>query len=321
MRSAAALRRVCFGVHYAASCFGVGRKPEQMADRVDEIRAVHGVEVEIAHPAIDQVEHLLGGDGGGDQLARRRIVVEPVEARGEPVRHRGAGTLRKALRLLEVLHRQDARGDGNRDAARAHAVEIAEVEIVLEEELRDRAARAGIDLGGQHVDVGIHRSRVRMLLRVGRDRHFDVGDALDAGNQIGAVGIAAGVRRVFLADAADRIAAQRHDVAHAGLVISADDVIDLATRRAHAGQMRGRRQRGLGEDTLHRRVGALARRAAGAVGDRHEVRPQRREPLDRLPQRALHLFGLRREELERHADAGRADMAAGTFDVTHHATP
>ena len=99
-------------------------------------------------------------------------------------------------------------------------------------------------------------------------------------------------------------------------------LVDLVARRAHAGQMRGRRQRGLGEDALHRRVGALARRAARAVGHRHEIRPQRREPLDRLPQRALHLLGLRREELERDVDAGAPTWRLARIEITdHHATP
>ena len=69
---------------------------EQMADRVDQVGAVHRVEVEVAHAAIDQVEHLLGGDRGGDQLARRHVVVEPGEAVGEPGRDRGAAALREA---------------------------------------------------------------------------------------------------------------------------------------------------------------------------------------------------------------------------------
>ena len=111
------------------------------------------------------------------------------------------------------------------------------------------------------------------------------------------------MRRVFLADAARRIAAQRHDVAHARLPIGADHAVDLIARRADASEMRGRRQRGLGEDALHRRVRALARRAARAVRDRDEIRPQGAKPLDRVPQRALHLVGLRREELERDVDA------------------
>ena len=126
---------------------------------------------------------------------------------------------------------------------------------------------------------------------------------LDAGDEIGAVAIAAGMRRVALADAADRIAAQRHDVAHAGRAIVADHVVDLVAGRRHAGQMRRRRERGLGQDALDGRVRALARRAAGAVGDRDEVGRERRQPRDRFPQRLLHLLGLRREELERDADA------------------
>ena len=59
-----------------------------MADRVDEIGAVHGVEVELVHAAVDEVDHLLGGDGGGDELAGLDVVVEPLEAGRQPVRAR-----------------------------------------------------------------------------------------------------------------------------------------------------------------------------------------------------------------------------------------
>ena len=46
--------------------------------------------MEVGDAAIDEVEHLLGGDRGGDQLARRRVVVEPLEAlgRASPARAR-----------------------------------------------------------------------------------------------------------------------------------------------------------------------------------------------------------------------------------------
>ena len=86
--------------------------------------------------------------------------------------------------------------------------------------------------------------------------------------------------------------------------------------------MRGRRQRGLGEDAFDGRVGALARRAAGAIGDGNEIRLKRRQPADRLPQRLLHLRGFGRKEFERHADAARLagiDEAAFTRRV-HQAT-
>ena len=118
------------------------------------------------------------------------------------------------------------------DAARAHAVEIAEVEVVVEEELGDGARRAGVDLGGEHVDVGLDGRAVGMLLGIGRDRDLGVALPLDAGDQIGGVEVAAGMRRVALADAAERIAAQRHDVAHAGRHVARDHRVDVLARVA-----------------------------------------------------------------------------------------
>jgi hypothetical protein len=123
-----------------------------------------------------------------------------------------------------------------------------------------------------------------MLFRIGGDRHFDVGDALDAGDEVGGVAIAAGMRRVALAEAAGRIAAQRHDVAHARLRIGGDHRIDLGARGRDAGQVRRRRQQGLGENALDGGVRAFAGRAAGAISDGDEIRLQRRQPPDRVPQ-------------------------------------
>ncbi len=162
-----------------------------MADGVDEIGAVHRVEMEIGDAAVDQIDHLLGGDRGGDQLARGGVVIEAVEALGEPGRHAGAGARGEIRRRLEILHRQNARHDRDIDAARTHAIEIAEIKVVLEEELRDGAARPGVDFGLEHVDVGVDRRRVRVLLRIGRDRHLEVADALDAGDEIGGILVAA----------------------------------------------------------------------------------------------------------------------------------
>src|SRR6516165_9542303 len=240
---------------------GARTQPEQMAGCVDEISAVHGVEVKVGDTVVDQIQHLLGGDRGGDVLAGYGIVVEAVKALGEPGRDRGAAARRKRLRGLEILNGEDSRHDRDRYSGRAHALEIAEVEVVLEKELGHRARRTRIDLGLEHVDVGRDRRTIGMLLRIGRHRDFDVRDALDAGDEIGGVGIAAGMRRVFLTGAADRIAAQRHDVAYAGLRVSADHGVDLIAGRCDAGQMRRRRQRGFAEDALHRHVRSLAGRA------------------------------------------------------------
>src|ERR1700723_585960 len=118
---------------------GARPQPEQMADRVNEIGAVHGVEVKVGDAVIHQIEHLLGGNGGGDQLAGGGVVVEAVEAGGGPGGHGRAAASGKSLRGLEILHRQNPRHDRDVDACRAHPVEIAEIKIVLEKELGDRA--------------------------------------------------------------------------------------------------------------------------------------------------------------------------------------
>jgi hypothetical protein len=62
-------------------------------------------------------------DGCGDQLARRGIVLKALEALSQP-----RGTLApvaggEVLRLLEVLHREDAGHDRDIDAVRAHAID------------------------------------------------------------------------------------------------------------------------------------------------------------------------------------------------------
>src|SRR3984893_6241018 len=107
-----------------------------MTHGVNEIRAVHCVEVKGSDAAVHEIENLLSRDGSSDEFACRHIIVESFEPLGKPIRHRGATTRGKALGLLEILHRENSRHDRHVDAACANAVEIGEVEVVLEEELR-----------------------------------------------------------------------------------------------------------------------------------------------------------------------------------------
>src|SRR6478609_3308414 len=148
MRSrAAAIRAVRFGetgtVMRSGGLYRVLRTDaEQMADREHEIGAVHGVEVEGIDAVFCQFLHLAGRNGGRDQFAGIGIVIEPVELLRQPVRHRRAGAGDEIARLLEIVHRHDAGNDRDFDAAGADAVEVAEVEIVVEEHLGDGARRA-----------------------------------------------------------------------------------------------------------------------------------------------------------------------------------
>src|SRR5580700_2737890 len=156
----------------------LGADTEQMADGEHEVRAVHGVEVKGVDAVLGQFLHLAGRNGRGHQLAGVGIVVEAVEFLRKPVRHAGAGAGDEITRLLEIMHRHDAGHDRDRNAAGADAIEVTEVEVVVEEYLGDGAGRPGIDLGREHVDVGLEVAAFRMLLRIGGDRDLDVGISL-----------------------------------------------------------------------------------------------------------------------------------------------
>ena len=120
---------------------------------------------------------------------------------------------------------------GTQMPARARALEEAQVVRVVEAELRDDAVGAGIDLGLEVVEVGGKRRAFGMLLGIAGDGDLEVRDLLEAGDEIGRVGVAAGMRLVRAAGAAGGIAAQRHDVADADVPVVARDLVDLRLRR------------------------------------------------------------------------------------------
>src|SRR3954453_12639194 len=80
-----------------------GAQAQQMANRINKIGAVHRVEVKVGDAALDQIEHLFGGDGGRDQLSCRHVVIQPLETIGQPARDTRSGALGEILHLLEVL--------------------------------------------------------------------------------------------------------------------------------------------------------------------------------------------------------------------------
>src|SRR5271168_4265115 len=138
-----------------------------------------------------------------------------------------------------------------------------------------------------------------MLLWIGPDRDFEIGDAPGVGDQIGGRLITVPSGFVRGVEAGRRIAPQRHDVTDARAVIGAQRCANFLLRGADAGKMRRRLHRRLAYNTLDQGVSAFAGRTAGAVGHGDKCGVQRLEPGRRLPQVRLHLRGLRREELER----------------------
>src|SRR3954447_12184719 len=111
-------------------CAG-GANAQQVADREHQVGAVHGVEVEGVDAVLGEFLSLAGRDGGGQELARVRIVVQPVEFFREPCGYGGAGAGREVAGLVEIVHRHDAGHDRKRNAARAPPVEVAKIKIVV----------------------------------------------------------------------------------------------------------------------------------------------------------------------------------------------
>ena len=139
---------------------------------------------------------------------------------------------------------------------------------------------------------------------VGGDRDFEGMKRLEASDKLCGSGIAVRVGDEFAA--CDwRIAAQRDDVADAGLPIGVGDLGNLGLARLDTGQVRGGGDAGFAGDARDGGVGAFPRRAACAIGDRDEARIEGAEHFYRRPQRLVHLVGLGREEFEADADVTR----------------
>ena len=85
---------LCYSLTHALA--RIGRpQTQQVTNRENKVSAIHRVEVECRDAAIDKIEHLLGSNGSGDQLACRRIVIEPLKPFSNPAGHGCAAALGK----------------------------------------------------------------------------------------------------------------------------------------------------------------------------------------------------------------------------------
>ncbi len=169
---------------------------------------------------------------------------------------------------------------------------------VVEEELGDGVGGARVDLALEHVDVGGGRDRLGVGLGIGGDADAPAALAAQRLDQFQRRGEAVRVRDEAPL-ALGRVAAQRHDARAAEAAIGARDLERLLPRGADAGQVPRNIEPGAFADRLDGGQRALARGAAGPVGDRDVGRAQRREALDRGPEVQRRGRRLGREELER----------------------
>ena len=195
--------------------------------------------MEVADAARIELGAELGGDGGGDQLARGGQIVQPLE---QPVQPGRDARRRTSPRTCGSGRRWRPAGCPARSRRRCRpAATSSRKRRKQSGEKKNwviaRSAPASI------LRLRLSRSaaaarRIRMAFGIGGDRNLERRDLLQARDQLGGIGIAVGMRRERLARLG-RIAAQRDDVADAGVPIGARDVVDLAAARLDAGQVRG----------------------------------------------------------------------------------
>ena len=253
--------------------------------------------MKIAHPVAPQRLDLLDRDAGGEQTAGIRIVIETGKALVQPAGNARAAAFGKAPHLREAGDGQNARHQGRVHAGGRESVAKAQENARVVEELGDGAGRTGVDLALEVGQILRRRARLRMHLRVGRDRDVERRERGEGCDQLHRVAKIRGVRPMW-ALALRRVATQRDQVADALAPVAARDRQDLAARGADAGEVRCAGERRVALDARHELVSALARGAVRAVGYRNEARSQGRQALDGVPQDRRHRRIRRREEFE-----------------------
>ena len=188
----------------------------------------------------------------------------------------------------------DAGHDRHGRAEFARLLDEVEIGVGVEEELRDRAAGAGVDLVDIVLQVACRVALARVVLGVGGDFEPPVValGLTDEAHQVGGVAKLAAHRR-----AAGQVAAQRDDALDRLLAVGSQRGGNALARGAHAGQVRCGLESG-SRDGLHGLQGLLTRRAARAIGDAEEFWLQRPELLHHRLQLVVADRGVGRKELE-----------------------
>ena len=111
--------------------------------------------MEFVHALFRERLTLLGGDGRGDEAACVGVVLESFEQPAHVRWNRRARAHGELAHLHEVRDGHDAGDDWHRDTGALRTLDKAEVDVVVEEELRNGACGAGVDLALEVVEVDV----------------------------------------------------------------------------------------------------------------------------------------------------------------------
>ena len=204
------------------------------------LRAVQRIEVEARRACVEQPGAELGGDVDPDPLRLLDIVTGFADALDEPRRHGRTRHPGHAADLRDVGDRHDAGEHRFVDAQRRQIVDQREVVVDLEEELRDgevgtaqlrrEVLAIGVAIGGPWVQLGVSGDA---------DRERAVG-----GHVLDELARMPVVTRSRLI-AGGRISSEGEDVLDVLGEVVDEDLVDVPTGVALAGEMGHRGDRGL----------------------------------------------------------------------------
>ena len=144
--------------------------PQPLPDRRRQRRLVQRVEVQARRAAREQALAQVGDDVEAERADRCGVVAIAFQPPPDPARNLGAARVGEPRELREAADRHDARHDRNVDPGVRGGVDEMPVRIGIEEVLRDRRVRAGVDLALERGQVLVRRARLRMDFRVARRR-------------------------------------------------------------------------------------------------------------------------------------------------------
>mmetsp|Transcript_100 Transcript_100/g.288 ORF Transcript_100/g.288 Transcript_100/m.288 type:complete len:213 (-) Transcript_100:139-777(-) len=166
----------------------------------------------------------------------------PIKAGHCGLRDRCAAALGKTAGATPVGHGQNAGGNRRFDPGRSAGIAEPQEAVRFKEELCQRLCCACVHLGFEPVDILRHRGRIGMTIGIGADADVEFAHIGQRCDQFDRVGVAIGM--CFKCAAICRIAAQGHNVAHAGCRETLGGFADLRFALARARQMGGHGQAG-----------------------------------------------------------------------------
>src|SRR5690606_22752635 len=143
------------------------------------------------------------------------IVLQPAEALSKPCRNMCAAATGEIHHLLEAMDRLNAWHDRDVNAGATNTLDIALVNVIVEEELGYGARGTIVDLALQHLNVRREVRALGVLLGIRGNCDVEIALAGKRCHKIGTIRVAVRMRTVSLADAIGRIPAQRHEALHA----------------------------------------------------------------------------------------------------------